>query len=149
MGSDGWVGGGWVWVYCVGCWSFCGLWVKDLGWRHCRSRLVAAVLWVLVWWLLEFICWWVGWVGVLGWWLVEVVDVSRRIWLGFVWVGVWLGFVWVVKDLAGIWWVVWVGVMVVCCRIWLDLFRFALSYVFGCEDVVVVWWWLLILFDEL
>ena len=30
------------------------------------------------------------------------------------------------------WWVVWVGVMVVCCGIWLDLLGFALSCVFGC-----------------
>ena len=32
------------------------LWVKVLGWRHCGSRLVAAALWVLVRWLLEFVC---------------------------------------------------------------------------------------------
>ena len=58
--------------------------------------------------------------------------------------------------------------MVVCCGIWLDLFRCFLSCVFGCEGcggcvVVVVgcwqqcggrWlleavWWLLIVFDKL
>ena len=36
---------------------------------------------------------------------------------------------------------VWVGVMVVCCGIWLDLFGFALSCVFacgGCGGCVVV-----------
>ena len=48
---------------------------------------------------------------------------------GFVWVGVWLGFVWVKKDLARI---LWVGVMVVCRGIWLDLFGCSLSCVFGC-----------------
>ena len=60
---------------------------------------------------------------------------------GFVWVGVWLGFVWVMEDLAGILWVVWVGVMVICCEIWLGLFGFALSCVFGfggCGGCVVV-----------
>ena len=53
-------------------------------------------------------------------------------------------------DGAGFGWglvgFVWVGVMVVCCGIWLDLFGFALSCVFACGGcggcvVVVVGCW--------
>ena len=91
------------------------------------------------------------WVGV---WLRQLMGGDGFGWglAGFVWVKVWLGFVWVVKDLAGIWWVVWVGVMVICYGIWLDFFGFALSCVFGCGGcggscwlLAAVWWLLIVL----